>query len=176
MSDNLEHLLKEVGLLKYRREGLDKLIQERYKVIESLLKKKGLTKYVIGEGKVQVAARVKTLSSYELTATDKLLDVINDPLQFARVILDTSAPTKKLISALKALDVPASLFKKKTGKSFVEVTVGKEHESRKAIAEAQKAALIETEKLRHALSAAVAQKGDEKFLTKPVLKEAKNVS
>ncbi len=171
MNEKLEILLKEIALLKVTREGIDDLLADRYKEVEALLSSSGVTKFSIGEGKSGVTARIKTTSKMELVSPDGLLASITDPLQFARVILDTVTMPHKVVHALKDLGVDISVFKKKLGKSFLEVTVGKESETRMAIRKVKREYLLELEELRKALSTVVVKEGVKHFMESPVLPE-----
>ena len=169
MNDELEAVLKEVALLKAKREAVDGLLSERYKVIEKRLRDDKLTKYSIGEGKANVTARIKNRSKMELLSLEKLLESVADPMQFARLVLDTVSFPKKLVQAMKDIGVDVSIFRKVPGTSYLEVTVGKEDESRHAIREAEKVYVRDVEDLRKALSESVLSEAASLFLRKPVL-------
>jgi hypothetical protein len=150
--DDIERKLKEVALYKAKKEALEGLISEGYREVEKLLAKEGLTKYTLGEGKEAITARVKSSSKMVLKSPQQLLSCISDPLQFARVILDTTTIPQKLVKALKELSIDISVFEKVEGKKFLEVTVGKESAVREAICTSRREYIEEVEKIRQSLA------------------------
>lgn len=169
MNDGIETILNEIALLKTKREALDDLLSDRYKDVEKLLHGEGITKYVVGEGKEAITARLKRSTKLELSGSDALLASVADPLQFSRVLLETMSIPQKVVKALSDLGVDTTEFQKKKGKQYLEVTVGKESEVRNAKQEAQKKYIEDVESLRKSLSYFVLKSEAAVFFTNPIL-------
>jgi len=169
VAHEIERLLDEIAMLKARERAVEALLAEKYKDLRALMDAQGYTKY---EGD-KVTARIKSPMKFKLKAgPEMLLEYVQDPLQFARVVLDITTIPQKMVRALKELGLPCEeIFSKEAGKGYLEVVVGKEHESRQAQVQAANEFREEVHQLQEEFEKSVSKMKGQVYHTSPVLPE-----